>query len=236
MVRSARRSDIRRDRSTGWLSCSVERSPGSRGLEALILAFAVLSGCTIETQGLFDKDGDGFNLSVDCDDLDARIGPRYPEADGDGHGSGDPFAGCFDPTGPGFVATGDDCDDALEAVFPGATERCDGQDDNCDGQIDEGLTVQIYFRDRDDDGFGVKGEKLEACALPAGYAAQAGDCNDDSDVSHPGAPKVCDDADNDCDEAIDEGLTLQPYHLDLDGDVAAIPGRRRRTVLRRKAT
>ena len=31
-----------------------------------------------------------------------------------------------------------DCDDLSAAVFPGATEVCDGLDNDCDGQVDEG--------------------------------------------------------------------------------------------------
>ena len=39
-------------------------------------------------------------------------------------------AGCAGPSA--------DCDDKDRAIFPGATEICDGKDNNCDGQIDEG--------------------------------------------------------------------------------------------------
>jgi RHS repeat-associated protein len=51
---------------------------------------------------------------------------------------------CIDNDGDGFYAitpeclSGDDCDDTDDTVYPGATELCDGKDNNCDGQEDEG--------------------------------------------------------------------------------------------------
>jgi hypothetical protein len=59
-------------------------------------------------------------------------------ADGDGDGYGDPTraaTGCIAPVG--YVATGGDCDDTKAATHPGATEACDGADDNCNGVVDE---------------------------------------------------------------------------------------------------
>jgi hypothetical protein len=46
------------------------------------------------------------------------------DADGDGWG-----------TGPG--CRGPDCDDGDPGTFPGAPERCDGNDNNCDGVVDD---------------------------------------------------------------------------------------------------
>ncbi|MCA2977357.1 MAG: putative metal-binding motif-containing protein, partial [Myxococcaceae bacterium] len=62
--------------------------------------------------------------------------------------------GCFDADGDGRSC--DDCDDADPARFPGAPEVCDGRDNDCDQQIDEG-TVTTWFVDGDGDGYGNSG-------------------------------------------------------------------------------
>ena len=47
----------------------------------------------------------------------------------------------------------DDCNDLSNAQYPGAPEICNGQDDSCDGQIDEGV-LNTYYLDLDGDSFG----------------------------------------------------------------------------------
>src|SRR4051812_23714723 len=79
-----------------------------------------------------------------------------------GGGGGDPqTALCLDNDGDGVPGTGEcsgepliDCNDHDPKVFPGAAEVCDGIDQNCNAQVDEGLTVISYYRDSDGDGFG----------------------------------------------------------------------------------
>jgi hypothetical protein len=62
----------------------------------------------------------------------------YRDADGDGHGNvADPRSACSAPGG--YVTDKTDCDDAAAAINPAATEVCNGKDDNCDGNRDEGL-------------------------------------------------------------------------------------------------
>src|SRR5690554_2032615 len=61
--------------------------------------------------------------------------PRYFDADGDGYGSGPRLASC--ELGPSIVTVAGDCDDRDPARHPGAAEVCNGQDDDCDGEIDE---------------------------------------------------------------------------------------------------
>ncbi|MFZ5364949.1 MAG: putative metal-binding motif-containing protein [Patescibacteria group bacterium] len=97
----------------------------------------------------------------------------------------------LDADGDGYTVAEGDCDDTDAAVHPGATERCDGVDNDCDGNVDEGCQV-----DADHDG----------SFLPA-------DCDDHNNTVYPGAPERCDELDNDCDGQTDEGCIV-----DEDGD------------------
>ncbi|MDP2314837.1 MAG: MopE-related protein [Pseudomonadota bacterium] len=85
---------------------------------------------------------------------------------------------------------GDDCDDASADVHPGATEACDGTDQDCDGAADEDF-------DADADGH-----------LDADACADGDDCDDtDATVSPSAATDACDGRDEDCDGWIDYGST-----------------------------
>jgi hypothetical protein len=66
-----------------------------------------------------------------------------------------------------------------------AAESCDGLDNNCNGQVDEGLTV-----DADQDGF----------TTPSSCTGSKNDCDDTNRTIHPGVAEVCGDTiDQDCD-------------------------------------
>ncbi len=150
----------------------------------------------------------------------------YRDADGDGHGdSSEVVEACAAPEG--YVADGGDCDDANAAVYPGATEVCNGVDDDCDGERDEAgaMGASTFYRDADGDGHGDSSEVVEACAAPEGYVTDGGDCDDANAAVYPGATEVCNGIDDDCDARTDEGVRISFYE-DADGDGFGDPTRR----------
>jgi len=133
-----------------------------------------------------------------------------------------------DADGDGYSVADGDCDDTDMVIYPGATEWCNGEDDNCDGIIDnvEDGAEFSWYPDADGDGFGdqtVEPLVSSDCAPPEGYAlaAEEGDCDDESSTVSPAAVEQCDDIDNDCDELIDEDdpdLVPPTWYPDADGD------------------
>ena len=204
-----------------------------------------------------DLDGDGEVNVTDCAPLDAAISHLATEAcnkvdddcDSDVDEAG--ALGCegwyMDVDQDGFgVATlkkclcgpqelhttqeAGDCKPLLDDVFPGAPEKCNGTDDNCDQVADEGFPDVdgdgiADCVDDDADGDGVL-DALDNCPVVPNPGqsdidddgqGDLCDADDDGDGSldiddcapqdgaiFPGAPELCDGIDNNCDDEADE--------------------------------
>ncbi len=136
--------------------------------------------------------------------ISAKVDERLRDGDGDG------------------VGIEADCDDWDSDNYPGADERCDGQDNNCDGSIDEAQSVDagIWYEDADRDGYGNEYAPVQACAAPTDYRADKTDCDDTDFSINPGSAEICDNVDNNCDSIVDESGALDEtiWYLDQDGD------------------
>ena len=190
---------------------------GSGALHDLYLANGVCSEITIDPQGghtiYVDQAGTEFRVarascffkSIFCDDC--RTFETEEQV----------FADCsvnsaVDNDGDG-VTDETDCDDNDATVYPGAIEICDNKDNNCDGNIDEGLALATYFLDADGDGYGDTTVFVSSCAQPAGYVIASTDCNDADAGINPGAVDIPDNGiDEDCD-----GNDATEF-VDADGD------------------
>ncbi len=150
-------------------------------------------------------------IDADCDgniDEDALFTTYYIDFDNDSYGdylsSGTLF--CTIP-GSGFSLNNTDCNDGETGIHPGASEICNNTDDNCNGNIDEGLTFDTWYADTDADFYGDELNTVSTCdGAPSGYIADYTDCNDAIAAINPGAAEICNGIDDNCDGNTDDDL------------------------------
>ncbi len=171
------------------------------------------SDCDDSADGVYPGASEAVadGVDQDCDGGDTC----YSDGDGDGHGTTTTTASAdTDCDDLGESANGSDCDDSDAAVSPGASELCNGVDDDCDGTVDEDDAgdAPTWYADLDGDAWGDDGSLLVQCDQPSGFVIDGGDCDDADSGINPGASEaVADGVDQDCD-----GVDL--CYEDTDGD------------------
>ena len=191
-------SDLDRD---GYGSEAFEQSVGCAGA-APPDGFALAAGDCNENSAtvhpnapeLCNRKDDDCDGEVDEDSVPVEL---FPDPDGDGYygrDAGEAIMGCVGMLG--YAAEGGDCLPRDPAASPGATEVCNGLDDDCDGQADERVLPQC--------GVG-------ACRRES-YTCDAADCA-------PGMPQPerCNYRDDDCNGDVDDGTPCEEGSACLDG-------------------
>lgn len=138
--------------------------------------------------------------NTDCDDANALVGGAntvfYADADSDTYGDATvTMIACTAPAG--YVSNNTDCDDTNPATHPNAVEVCDGLDNNCNGNNDEGLTTYTWYIDADNDGLGNPASTVQNCLQPTGYVGNDNDCDDTNAAPNAGETLYYADVDND---------------------------------------
>jgi hypothetical protein len=184
-------------------------------------ATEVCNGYDDDCDALVDDDDSGVDLSTG--------GTWYADTDLDGYGDASvDTTACTQPSGTVTDAT--DCDDTAIAVNPGATEVCNGIDDDCDTLVDDDdsdvdlSTGGTWYADTDTDGYGDAAAGTTVCTQPSGTVSDATDCDDTAIAVNPGATEVCNSIDDDCDALVDDDdtsldtSTATTWYADSDGD------------------
>lgn len=137
-------------------------------------------------EGTVDNDQDGYSpVCGDCNDADPSVRPHATEVCDRIDNNCDDYvdsapgqfnlcAACFDADNDGVTNCDGDCNDADPKVYKGASEVCDGKDNDCDGQVDlDSLGIRVCVND---------------AGLPVDDGGVAGDAGfgDDAGVDVPG--------------------------------------------------
>ena len=200
-------SDGYGDPASATISCDLPSGHVADATDCNDADNAVNPGAT-EICDSIDNDCSGAIDGADAADATTW----YVDSDSDGYGStSSSQIACTQPAA--HAATSDDCDDLDGAIHPGASEVCDGTDNDCDGDTDDDdssldtTTQSTLYADADTDGYGDASASINTCSQPTNYVSDATDCADGDSAIHPGATESCDGADNNCNGTTDEGVT-----------------------------
>jgi hypothetical protein len=136
--------DLDKDGIQASLDCN-DRNPAVKpGAEEV--CDGLDNDCDGLTDNAADSDKDGFNACADCNDKIASINPGAKDDLGDEIDADCDGVDGTDGDHDGVVSLasgGTDCDDTNSLTYPGAPEKCDGQDNDCDTLTDEDMAGDV---------------------------------------------------------------------------------------------
>ncbi len=183
-----------------------------RRFEALAKSVVGLWMCTGCSSGL-----KGSSSSEETTGPACASALLWVDEDLDGFGDASrPEEACLNT--PGHSSMPGDCDDGRADVHPAMPEICNGIDDDCDGEVDMGLLIEVWS-DLDGDGFGDPDTFERVCEPEPFHVRENTDCDDSSEGVNPAVQEICDGIDQNCDGAIDEdAIDRIEAFMDIDMD------------------
>lgn len=160
-----------------------------------------------------------------CDELDNNCNGTADEGletkkyfsdfDEDSFGDvSDSIASCRQVSG--YVEDSTDCNDDDYLINSKASELCDGIDNNCSGEVDEGLIFYDFYLDHDADGFGDINVTQKSCEdAIQGYALNSQDCDDNNFSVNPTVNESAIKSDRQCSDGIDQNCDGQDVICDI---------------------
>ena len=152
-----------------------------------LVALVMLAACASDTS---DPNTDPLAPKPDTGPGGPPSGTDCIDMDRDGYGQG---AGCLAA----------DCDDSVNGVHPGATEVCDGVDNDCNNAIDDNLIAPACPLS-----FGVCRGARQQCS--EGHWSDCVGAESYGPEYEAGVESRCDGLDNNCDDHIDEDCPCDP--------------------------
>ena len=195
--------------------------PDAISVDGPVLIGDIKVGATLDTTG---SPTPRLRLDVGCvEDKIVSIDVRIDDSSGVSHldVAQVPVYCIRDADEDGYLNT-EDCDDGDPAIHPGADERCNDLDDNCNGLIDDDPVDMVqWFLDADDDTWGTAIAYHLGCPddPQTDHVLRDGDCDDGDPALNPDATEVCNDIDDDCNDLVDDdALDALTYYADSDDD------------------